>query len=531
MNQGKEEMTAMEEHIERLRQAKVIAALGGGQEKTDRLRKQGKLTARELIELLLDPGSFTELDMLVGYAAGMPGDGIVAGYGTIDSRTVCVFAHDPTVLGGSMGYLGGRKMYKTIERALVMGVPVIGLMDSPGSRVVKPGQPYSPYSLEPGRQSDEKKGGGVFYVNTLASGVIPQISAILGNCAGIPVYSAALTDFIFMVDGIGHMFITGPGIVKAATGEEVSYDELGGAKVHCQFSGVADLRVQSERECAQMIRKLLWFLPSNCRQRAPRIDTGDDPERPVDVLADIVPTDCYKFFDMYQVVNAVVDNGDFFELKPEFAGEIIVGFARLDGEVVGIVANQPMVRAGCLTVDSSDKQARFIRFCDSFNIPIILLIDTPAYLPGKAQERAGIIRHGAKVLYALCESVVPKIAVVIRKVYGGGNLGMGVLLGQALDLIFAWPIAEFGTMGAEQAVELYFAEEIKAARDPSQFKGEKIREYREHYSSPLALASECMFIHDIIEPRDTRRHLIKSLRLLKDKRVDSYPKRHGNIPL
>jgi acetyl-CoA carboxylase carboxyltransferase component len=371
----------------------------------------------------------------------------------------------------------------------------------------------------------------LFFPNTQASGVVPQISAILGSCAGISVYSPALTDFIFMVDGESHMFITGPRIVKSVMGEDVTMEELGGAAVHCSVSGVADLRVGSEEECLQKVKELLSFLPSNCNEKPQRLDTGDDPERMVDELLEIVPSNLNKAYDIRNVITSIVDNGYFFEIKPEFAPEMVVGFARLDGQVVGMVANQPMVRAGSLTVDGSDKQARFMRFCDAFNIPIILLIDTPAYMPGTAQEHAGIIRHGAKVLYALSEATVPRIAVVLRKAYGGGNLGMGVVPGLGTDLVYFWPIVEMGVLGAEQSVELFYAQEIKKAENPAEFKQQKLKEYQEKYANPMYEISTNWFIEDLIEPRETRVQLIKGLKLLATKKVSRYPKRHGNIPL
>jgi acetyl-CoA carboxylase carboxyltransferase component len=518
----------MEEYIRKLRETKAKAALGGGKDKIAREYEKGKLTARERIDQLLDPGSFNEFNMLVKHKVGASGDGIVIGHGTIDGRVVCLFAHDATVFGGSMGYIHGRKLYRIHEMALDMGVPLIGLNDSPGARVIRPELAGSD---DPYRVSDEKHAGVVFFVNTRCSGAVPQISAILGNCTGGSVYSPALTDFIFMVDGLSHMFITGPRVIKSVTGEEVSMEELGGAKVHCQLTGVADFRVKNEQECLDGIKKLLSFLPSNWRERPERKSTGDDPERFTDDLGEIVPAEPTKGYDMRQVVKHIADNNDFFEVKAEFAGEIIVGFARLDGYTVGIVANQPMVRAGCMSADSSRKQARFIRFCDSFNIPIVLLVDTPGYLPGKAQERAGIIHHGAKVLYALSEATVPKISILMRKVYGGAALGMGILPGFGTDLVFAWPTAEVGAMGAEQAVELFYSEDIKAADNPEQFKASKVEEYRELYGDTLALASQATYVQDVIEPRETRRCLIRSLKLIQSKKVEITPKRHGNMPL
>jgi len=518
----------MEEYIKRLREAKATAALGGGEEKIAREREKGKLTTRQRINLLLDPGSFNEFNLLVKYKVGAPGDGIVIGHGTIDGRRVCVFAHDATVLGGSQGYMHGRKLYKIHEMALDMGIPLIGLNDSPGARVIRPEVAGSD---DPYRVSDEKHAGVVFFINTRCSGAIPQITAILGNCTGGSVYSPALTDFIFMVDGLSHMFITGPRVIKSVIGEEVSMEELGGAKVHCQITGVADFRVKSEPECMEGIRRLLSFLPSNWRELPARRETGDDPERFTDALGEIVPSQPTKGYDMHRFIKETVDNGDFLEVKPEFAGEIIVGFARLDGHTVGMVANQPMVRAGCMSVDSSDKQARFIRFCDAFNIPIVLLVDTPGYLPGKAQEHAGIIRRGAKVLYALSEATVPKLAILLRKAYGGAVLGMGILPGFGTDLVFAWPTAEVGAMGAEQAVELFYAEDIKSAENPEEFRAQKIKEYRELYGDTLALASQATYVQDVIEPRETRRCLVRSLKLIQSKKIAITPKRHGNMPL
>jgi acetyl-CoA carboxylase carboxyltransferase component len=518
----------MEERIKKLREAKELAALGGGQEKIAREHEKGKLTARERIELLLDPSSFNEFGMLVKYRLGAPGDGVVVGHGTIDGRRVCVFAHDATVFGGSQGYIHGRKLYKIHEMALDMGVPLIGLNDSPGARVVRPEKAGSD---DPYRVSDEKHAGVVFFINSRCSGAIPQISAILGNCTGGSVYSPALTDFIFMVEGLSHMCITGPRVIKSVMGEDVTLEELGGAKVHCQITGVADFRVKNEQECMQGIRRLLSFLPSNWRERPPKVDSGDDPDRFTDALGEIVPAEPTKGYDMHKVIKEIVDNGDFIEIKEEFASEIIVGFARMEGNTVGVIANQPMVRAGCMTVDSSRKQARFIRFCDAFNIPLVLLVDTPGYLPGKAQEHDGIIHHGAKVLYALSEATVPKLAVLMRKVYGGAALGMGILPGFGTDLVFAWPTAEVGAMGAEQAVELFYAEDIKNAEKPQEFRAQKVKEYNELYADSLALASQVTYVQDIIEPRETRRCLTRSLQLIKDKKIEPYPKRHGNMPL
>ena len=518
----------MKDAIARLREAKAKAALGGGEEKIAKTHSKGKLTARERIELLLDPGSFNEFNLLIRHKLGTAGDGIVTGHGTIDGRVVCVFAHDATVFGGSMGYMHGRKMYRIHEMALDMGVPVIGLNDSPGARVIRPDLAGSD---DPYRLSDEKHAGAVFLVNTRCSGAVPQISAILGNCTGGSVYSPALTDFIFMVNSLSHMFITGPNVIKSVMREEISMEDLGGADVHCKKTGIADFRVGSEQECMLGIKRLLSFLPSSWREKPALKATKDDPERLVPDLEEVVPMDQRRTYDMHKVINAIVDEGDFLEIKPEFAREIIIGFARLNGNTVGIVANQPMALAGCMTVNSSAKQARFIRFCDAFNIPLVLLVDTPGYLPGKAQEYAGIIRHGAKVLYALSEARVPKVAILLRKVYGGAALGMGILPGFGTDLIYAWPSAEIGPMGAEQAVALFYDKDIKASEDPEAFRAAKISEYSKQYADSLSLASDATYVQDIIEPRETRRCLTRSFRLLENKKIQKVKKRHGNIPM
>ena len=518
----------MQEKIKRLREVKAIAALGGGQAKIDKVHAKGQLTARERIKALLDEGSFVEFNRLIKHREGAPGDGIITGHGTIAGRVVCLYAQDATVLGGSQGYMHGRKLYKIHEMAMTMGVPIIALNNSPGARVVRPELAGSD---DPYRVSDEKHAGVVFYVNTLSSGVIPQIAAIFGNCTGGSVYSPALMDFIFMVDKQSHMFITGPKVIKSVTGEEISMAELGGADIHCSKTGVADFKVASELDCFAEIKRLLDFLPDNWQKSPFRRENEDDPERLADRLNDLVPSRTTRAYDMRTVIAELVDQGDFCEVKAGFAGEIIVGFARIDGYTVGLVANQPLVKAGCMTVESSLKQARFIRFCDCFNIPLVLLVDTPGYLPGKDQEYAGIITHGAKVLYALSEATVPRVAILLRKVYGGAALGMGILPGFGTDLIYAWPTAEIGAMGAEQAVGLFYGKELKEADEPEQFKAEKVAQYRELYADSLSLASQVTYVQDIIEPRETRRCLTRSLRLLRGKERRRRPGHHGNIPL
>ena len=517
----------IENRIEELRELKKLSEKGGNQAKTALYHKQGRLTARERINYLLDTGTFVEANMLLNHLETAPGDGIVCGHGLIDGRRVCIYSQDSTVMGGSVGPLHGYKMYKTVERAVEMRVPLIGLHDSPGARLPRISEKKSVHG-----DVMEKTGASVFYPNTSGSGLIPQIAAIMGTCAGLSVYSPALADFIFMVEKQSHMFITGPSMVKTVTGEDVAHEELGGARVHCEVSGVADARFANDKGCLDKIRELLTFFPANCEEKPPVVQMNDDSERLNEDLVDIVGFSSRKPYDMHKVIQSIVDQRQFFEIKAEFAREVIVGFARMDNETVGIVGNQPTVRAGCLTVDSSDKQTRFMRFCDCFNIPIILLVDTPAYLPGRIQEHKGIIRHGAKVLYALCESRVPRIAVVLRKCYGGGNLAMGVMPGLGTDLVYYWPTVEVGILGAEASVELYFGSEIAKAEKPDVMRSQKIKEFEEQYSNPMREISANWGIEDIIEPRHTRTILIKGLTFLSSKKRNrSSVKHHGNIPM
>jgi len=521
----------LERRLKELEAAREKSKLGGGREKIDKQHAQGKLTARERLDILLDPDSFYETNALIGHHSGTPGDGIVTGSGTIDGRQVFVYSQDRTVLGGSIGLEHGIKMYETIERALEMRVPLIGLNDSPGARAGgRGGSPDSgPLSVRTFSSFlSQKHGGSVFYPNTHASGIIPQISAVLGTCAGISVYSPALTDFIFMVDQTSHMMITGPAMVKVSLGEEITKEELGGAKVHAQKSGVCDNRYQTEEECLKEIRRLMGFLPLNCDEKPPVVQTGDDPNRTCEELHDIVPFKPSRAFDVRKLIEVIVDNRDFFEIKPEFAGEIVTGFGRLNGKTVGIVANNPSVRAGSLTVDSSDKQARFIRFCDCFNIPIVIFVDTPAYMPGSGQEHAGIIRHGAKVLYALCEATVPRITLVLRKAYGGGNLGMSVLPGLGADLVLYWPTMEIGVLGIEQTVTLFHGMQEGMTKEKL---AEKVEEYRNTTANPIVDASFNVNVHDVVAPAETRTYLIRAFEILEGKKKRIPEKRHGNIPL
>jgi acetyl-CoA carboxylase carboxyltransferase component len=520
----------LKKRLDELDAIKAKVKMGGGEEKIEKQHAMGKLSARERLEILLDPGSLMEMNMLTGHALGLPGDAVVCGSGTIDGRTVFAYSQDPTVRGGSIGLEHGIKMYRTVEKALELKVPFIGLHDSPGARL--PNEKELEI-LGKGKRSffsslSEKHGGSIFYPNTIASGKIPQISAIMGTCGGISVYSPALTDFIYMIEKNSHMFITGPDVIRMVTGENISKDDLGGACVHAEKTGSCDFLHTKEKSCLLDIRRLLGFLPPNCDSPPPVYQPGDDPQRSCPELNDIVPSSPNKPYDMRQVILTIVDNKDFLEVKRDFAREVIVGFGRLDGKTVGIVANQPQVLAGSMTTDSSDKQARFIRFCDCFGIPLVLLVDTPAYMPGSHQEHAGIIRHGAKVLYALCEATVPRISLVLRKAYGGGNLGMGVLPGLGNDMVLYWPIVETGILGAQQSVMLLYGRKPGATKE---YIAEKLTEYRETYANPIYDISSNINVQDVITPAETRNYLIRALATMADKRRTRHGKRHGNIPL
>ena len=497
---------------------------GGGPQRIAQQHAKGKLTARERLALLLDPGSFQELDLFVQHRArefGMegkeaPGDGVVTGFGRIDGRLVYVFAQDFTVIGGTLGEMHAAKIVKVMDLALKAGAPLIGINDSGGARIQEGVASLDGFAR-------------IFARNTWASGVIPQISVIMGPCAGGAVYSPAITDFVFMVEGTSQMFITGPDVIKTVTGEEISFEELGGAATHTTRSGVAHFYAPNERECLGMIRRLLGYLPANNLEDPPYLDTGDPAERPAPELEEAVPTDPNKPYDVRRVIEALVDRGTFFEVHQRFAQSAVVGFARLAGRVVGVVANQPRVLAGCLDIDSSDKIARFVRFCDAFNIPLITLVDTPGYLPGRAQEHGGIIRHGAKVLYAYAEATVPKVSVVLRKAYGGAYIAM-CCRGLGADYAFAWPTAEIAVMGPEGACNIVFRKEIAEAEDPAAMRAAKVREYREVFASPYAAASRG-YVDDVIEPAATRARLAAALESLAGKREQRPARKHGNIPL
>jgi acetyl-CoA carboxylase carboxyltransferase component len=510
--------------IERLAALEARSESGGGPQALARHRERGKLTARERLQRLFDPGSFTEVNRLAESQAvdfGMqakkvPGDGVVTGFGRVNGRLTFAYAQDVTVLGGSVGTIHGQKICRIMDEAIKVRAPLVGLMDSGGGRL------HEGFFASRGV-------AGMFFRNTAASGLIPQVTGIMGSSAGVAVYSPALTDFIVMVKDTSHMVITGPGVIKAVTGEEVSLEALGGAKVHSEITGQAHAVADDDAGAVRLIQKILSYLPANCFERPPAADTGDDPERTDDSLEAIVPANFKKSYDMHRVIERIVDRESFFELLPRFAPNIVIGFARMAGEVVGLVANQPRIKAGCLDVDASDKAARFIRFCDCFNIPLINLVDVPGYFPGVAQEHAGIIRHGAKMLYAYAEATVPKITLALRKEYGGAVMAM-CCVGMGVDLMLAWPIAQLVVLDTAAAVDLIFRREIQEAADPQAFRQQKIAEYDFKYSNPFHAASN-MLVDSVIRPRETRPQLIHALAMLRDKERPMPVKRHGNIPL
>lgn len=515
---------SVENRIRQMQDLKTAIRQGGGSARVAKQHESGKLTARERIEKLVDPSSFVEIDAFVKNRSvdfGMdkvnaPGDGVITGYATIDGRPVYLYAQDFTVIGGSLGEMHAKKITKIQDMAMKMGCPIICINDSGGARIQEGIDALSGY-------------GDIFYRNTLASGVVPQISVILGPCAGGAVYSPALTDFIFMVDNISKMFITGPQVVEAVTGESISADELGGAVTHNEISGVAHFLSESEDSCFDSIRRLLSFLPQNNMEDTILYDSQDDPNRLAPELNTIIPDSVNKSYDIKEVITSVLDNGDFMEVQALYATNIVVGFGRLNGRSVGIVANQPMVKAGCLDINASDKASRFIRFCDAFNIPIITFTDVPGYLPGVDQEHGGVIRHGAKLLYAYSEATVPKINIILRKAYGGAYIAMSSKhLGA--DLVYAWPTAEIAVMGPDGAANIIFRKEIENSEDPIETRKEKIEEYRNKFANPYVAASRG-YIDDVIEPEATRPRLISALEILESKRENRPPKKHGNFPV
>jgi len=510
--------------LDELRRRHAAAEAGGGTERRERQHKEGKLSARERIELLLDEGSFEELDKLVTHRCrdfGMdeqivPGDGVVSGYGRVHGRLTYAFAQDFTVFGGSLSETNAQKVCKVMDLALKNGAPLVGLNDSGGARIQEGVGSLAGYA-------------DIFLRNTLSSGVVPQISAIMGPCAGGAVYSPAITDFIFMVDRTSYMFVTGPDVIKTVTHEDVTKERLGGSMTHNSVSGVGHFIAQDDSACLRMIRELLSYLPQNNRDDPPRRASKDPIGRMDAKLDSLVPADPSLPYDIKDIVHCVVDDGEFFEVHEHFAKNIVVGFARLDGRSVGIVANQPAHLAGCLDIDSSVKGARFVRFCDAFNIPLVTFEDVPGFLPGTSQEFGGIIRHGAKLLYAFAEATVPKITVIARKAYGGAYCVMGSKHLRT-DVNFAYPTAEIAVMGAEGAVNIVYRRELAGAPDSAQVRAEKIAEFRDRFANPF-IAAERGFVDDVIEPRETRPRVIKALRMLENK-VDTMPrKKHGNIPL
>ena len=510
--------------IDRLNSLREQAALGGGQDRIEHQHERGKLTARERLELLLDKGSFRETDMFVTHRTTdfnlderkVLGDSVVTGWGTIDGRLVYVFSQDFTVFGGSLGEVHAEKICKIMDMAIKNGAPVIGLNDSGGARIQEGVVSLGAYA-------------DIFLRNTLASGVIPQISAIMGPCAGGAVYSPALTDYIFMVRNSSYMFVTGPDVVKTVTHEEVSFEELGGADTHASISGVCHYVAENESDCLYMIRVMLSYLPQNNMEDPPFVASSDDRLRTEEALDHIIPDDPSKPYDMRDVIKLVVDDGVYFEVHEQYAQNIVTCFARLGGHSVGIIANQPNILAGVLDINSSDKAGRFVRFCDSFNLPLITFVDVPGFLPGTGQEHGGIIRHGAKLLYAYCEATVPKITVITRKAYGGAY---DVMSSKHIrgDLNLAWPTAELAVMGPDGAVSIIFRNELSKADDPDVRKTELVDEYREKFAHPYIAASRG-YIDDVIEPRFTRQRLINGLEMLANKRDANPAKKHGNIPL
>ncbi|MGO9875312.1 MAG: acyl-CoA carboxylase subunit beta [Acidimicrobiia bacterium] len=512
------------ERLEQLGKLKEEALHAGSEASVRRQHDRGKLTARERIELLLDPDTFVELDMLARHRAHGFGieqsrpltDGVVTGWGAVDGRKVFVFSQDFTIFGGALGEVFAEKIHKVMDLAESVGAPLVGLNDGAGARIQEGVVSLASY-------------GGIFLRNVRSSGVIPQISVVLGPCAGGAVYSPAMTDFIFMVKGTSNMFITGPDVIKTVTGEEVTQEELGGAMIHATKSGVATFVADDEQSCIEQVRYLLSFLPSNNLEDPPYFASSDDPERRCEGIIDLIPDAPNRAYDMKEVIAQIVDDGDFFEVFPHWAMNIVCGFARVDGHVVGIVGNQPKVLAGSLDIDASEKAARFVRSCDAFNISLVTFVDVPGFLPGTDQEYGGIIRHGAKLLYAYCEATVPRIQIITRKGYGGAYVVMNSKSIGA-DIAYAWPSAEIAVMAAPGAVNIIFRRDIETAGDPAQRQTELVDEYEERFANPYQ-AAERGYVDDVIDPRDTRRMLARALAMLRTKREQMPARKHGNTPL
>ena len=513
----------MQAKVDDLQERKQAAINAGSERSVQRQHDKGKMLARERIDYLLDPGSFHELDMLARHRAHEAGleerpytDGVITGWGTVDGRKVFVFSQDFTVMGGALGEVFAEKLHKVMDLALATGAPMVGLNDGAGARIQEGVVSLDGY-------------GGIFYRNVQASGVIPQISVILGPCAGGAVYSPAMTDFIVMVREKSHMFITGPDVVKTVTGEEVTLEELGGAGSHSTKSGVATFVANSEEEVLDQVKDLLAFLPANNLEQPPRREIGDDPERLCPALTTLLPESPNVPYDMKQVISEVVDDGDFFEYHAAWGRSIVCGFARVDGRPIGVVGNQPMMLAGVLDIESSEKAARFVRTCDAFNIPLLTFVDVPGFLPGVDQEYGGIIRHGAKLLYAYCEATVPRIQVITRKAYGGAYVVMDSK-GVGCDLSYAWPTAELAVMGPQGAVEIIHRRELADAADPAKRRAELVEDYTQRLANPY-LAAERGYVDDVIDPAETRRKVVAGFRLLESKRERIPERKHGNVPL
>ncbi|MCL4448453.1 MAG: acyl-CoA carboxylase subunit beta [Actinobacteria bacterium] len=514
----------MQESLAKLFELKEQAMFAGSPDAVKRQHDKGKMTARERIAYLLDEGSFSELDMLVRHRAEGMGleenrpytDGVITGFGTIQGRKVCIFSQDFTVFGGALGEAFAEKIHKIMDLAISLGVPMIGLNDGAGARIQEGVVALNSY-------------GGIFYRNVAASGVIPQISVVMGPCAGGAVYSPAMTDFIFMVNSTSHMFITGPDVVKTVTGEDVTLEQLGGATTHATRSGVATFITNDETECLDDVRNLLSFLPSNNLQLPPHVVPSDDPSRDTSELLDIIPTSPNQPYDMIQIIETVVDDGEYLEYFANWARNITCGFARLDGHTVGVVGNQPQVLAGVLDISSSEKAARFVRTCDAFNIPLITFVDVPGFMPGTDQEYGGIIRHGAKLLYAYCEATVPRIQVITRKAYGGAYVVMNSKSIGA-DLAYAWPSAELAVMGSQGAVEIVYRRELADASDPDSLRAKLVQDYSQRYANPY-IAAERGYVDDVINPSDTRKVLAQGLNMLLSKKEELPKRKHGNVPL
>jgi acetyl-CoA carboxylase carboxyltransferase component len=509
------------ERLEQLNKRKEQALNAGSESARHRQHERGKMLARERVEYLLDPGSFHELDLLartrLPEATDRPyTDGVITGWGTVDGRKVFIFSQDFTIFGGALGEVFAEKIHKLMDLAQKVGAPVIGLNDGAGARIQEGVVSLDSY-------------GGIFYRNVQSSGVIPQISVIMGPCAGGAVYSPAMTDFVFMVDGTSYMFITGPDVVKTVTGEDVTQQELGGAITHASKSGVCQFIAPDDKTCLDDVRYLLSFLPANNLEEPPVFPTTDDPQRSCPELLDLIPASANMPYDMHKVIESVVDDGESFEYAAKWAPNIVCAFARMDGHPVGIVGNQPMHLAGVLDIESSEKAARFVRTCDAFNIPLLTFVDVPGFLPGVDQEYGGIIRHGAKLLYAYCEATVPRIQIVVRKAYGGAYVVMNSKSIGA-DLAFAWPSAELAVMGPQGAVEIVYRRELQTAADPVARKAELVEEYTERFANPYG-AAERGFVDDVIDPSETRAKIIAGFELLRSKREDLPKRKHGNSPL